>query len=109
GAGALALGDADSRMRRARGMRDRGFHVAEVRSDRHELRRIDERPGSGATVADLESDDAAEAALLTARERVLRMRFQPCVVNLAHSLLTLQPARQLQCSSRMRVHAQLQR
>src|SRR6185369_17055954 len=108
-AGALALGDADPRMRRARRMRDRGFHVAQIRGDRQQPGRIDERPGSGASVADFESDDAAEAALLAARERVLRMRFQSGVMNLADALLTLEPARQLQRGNAVRAHAQLQR
>ena len=69
---------------------------------------ISRRNGEITVIAPIAGTPAAEAGLLAGRQRMLRMRFQPGVVNPCHFRLGLQPFRQDLGITAMSLHAQAQ-
>src|SRR6185295_3928182 len=80
-------------MRHDAGMVDQALDAAETLGDREYPAALQTAARHIDSAANEEADDAAEPVLhLRARQRVLRMTWQPGIENALHLLVTFQPA-----------------
>src|SRR5665647_2949569 len=98
----------DTAMRGTRRMGDGALGIAQISRNRNHPGGINQAPGGFLTTFNVKRYNRSTALLLFHRQRVLRVRLQPRIIDARYTRLLLQPLRQFQSIARMCLHAYMQ-